>query len=108
MQDNDIEIYSTRNEGKSVAPQRIIRTLKNKIHKYLTSVSKNEYVDKLADIVNLYNNTYHSTINMKPAYVTLITYIDCNKENDNKDSKFEVCDDIRILEYKNIFEKGYV
>ena len=57
---------STYNEGKSVIAERFIRTLKNRICKYMTSVSKNMYIDKLDDIVNTYNNTYHSTIKMKP------------------------------------------
>ena len=57
-----IEMYSTLNEGKSVVYERFIRTLWNKIYKYMTSVSKNVYIDKLDDKVNKYNNTYHSTI----------------------------------------------
>ena len=58
-------MYSTHNEGKFVVSERFIRTLKNKIYKYMISVSKNVYVDKLDDIVNKYNNTYHSTIKIK-------------------------------------------
>ena len=71
-----IEMYSTQNEGKSVIAKRFIRTLKNKIYKYMTSVSKSVYIDKLADIVNKYDNTYHISIKMKPVYVKLNTYID--------------------------------
>ena len=58
LQDNDIVIYSTHNEGKYVVAERFTRTLKNKIYKYMTSISKNVYIDKLDDIVNEYNNTY--------------------------------------------------
>ena len=58
LQNNDIEMHSTYNEGKSVAAERFIRTLKNKIYKYRTSLSKNVYTDKLDDIVNKYNDTY--------------------------------------------------
>ena len=58
--ENVIEMYSTHNEGKSLVAQRLIRTSKNKIYKYMTSVSKNLYIDKLDDIVNKYNNTYHN------------------------------------------------
>ena len=61
-------MYSTHNEKKSVVAERFIITLKNKIYKYMTSVSKNVYIDKLDDIVNEYNNTY-STIKLKPLYV---------------------------------------
>ena len=60
-----IEMHSTHNEGKFVVSERFIRTLKNKIYKYMISVSKNVYIDKLDDIVNKYNNTYHSTIKIK-------------------------------------------
>ena len=62
-------MYSTHSEGKSVVAERFIRNLKNKIYKYMTSVSKNIYVNKLDYIVNKYNNTYHSTIRMKPVDV---------------------------------------
>ena len=61
LQDN-IVMYSTHNEGKSVLAGRFIRTLKNKIYKYMTSILKNVYIDKLDDIVNEYNNTYHTTV----------------------------------------------
>ena len=66
LQNNDIEMHSTHNEEKSAVTERFIRTLKNKIYKYITSVSKNVNIDKLDDIVNKYNNTYHSTIKMEP------------------------------------------
>ena len=59
-------MYSTNNEGKSVVAERFIKTLKTKIYKYMTSISKNVYINKLDDIVNKYNNTYHTTIKMKP------------------------------------------
>ena len=49
---NDIEMYSIDNEGKSVVAERFIRTLKAKIYKYTTSVSKNVYIGKLDDIIN--------------------------------------------------------
>ena len=62
LQDNDIEMYSTYKEGKYVVAERIIKTFKNKIYKYMNSVSKNVYIDKLDDTVNEYNNTYHKTI----------------------------------------------
>ena len=59
-------MYSTNNEGKSVTAERLIRTLKNKIYKYMTSISKNVYIDNRDDIVKEYNNTYHKSIKMKP------------------------------------------
>ena len=100
-------MYSTHNEGKSVVAERFIRTLKTKIYKYITSISKNVYIDKLDDIVNEYNNTYHTTIKMKPVYVKDNTYTDYKKGVNNKDPKFKVCDHVIISKYKNIFAKGY-
>ena len=80
LQEDNTEMYSTHNEEKSVVAERIIKTLKNKISKYMTSVSKNVYFDKLDDIVNKYNSTYRSTIRMKSVDVKLSTYIDYNKK----------------------------
>ena len=108
LRDNDIVMYSTHNEGKSVVAERFIRTLKSKIYKYMTSISKNVYIDKLDDIVDEYNNTYHTTIKMKPADVKDNTYINADKEINNKDPKFKVGDHVRISKYKNIFAKGYM
>ena len=76
LKDNDIEMYSIHNEGKSVVAERFIKTLKNKIYKYMTAISKNVYIDKLDDIVNEYNNTYHRTIKMKHVDVKDDTYIE--------------------------------
>ena len=75
FQNNNIEIYSTHNEDKSVIADRFIRTLKNKIYKYMTSVSKNGYIDKLDDIVKKCNNTYHSTIKVKTFAVNSSAYV---------------------------------
>ena len=100
-------MYSTNNEGKSVAAERFIRTLKSKIYKHMTSISKNVYIDKLNDIVDKYNNTYHTTIKMKPIDVKDNTYINADKEINNKDPKFKVGDRVRMSKYKNIFAKAY-
>ena len=69
LKDNETEMYSIHNEGKSVVAERFIRTLKTKIYKYMTSVSKNVYIDKLDNIVGEHNNTFHRTIKMKPVDV---------------------------------------
>ena len=71
-------------------------------------ISKNVCIDKLDDIVNKYNNTYHRTIKMKPVDVKLSTYIDSNKEINDKDPKFKIGDIVRISKYKIIFTKGCV
>ena len=102
-------MYSTHNEGKSVVAERFIKTLKSKIvKKYMTSVSKNVYIDKLDDIVDKYNNTYHTTIKTKPIDVKGNAYIITSREINNKDPKFKVGDYVRISKYKNIFDKGYM
>ena len=83
------------NEGKPVIADRFIKTLKNKIDKYMTSVSKNVYIDKLDDIVNKCNNTYR-IIKMKPVNVKSSTYIDSSKEINDEDPKFKIGDIVRI------------
>ena len=65
------------------------------------------YIDKLDDIVNKYNNTYHSTTKTKCVDIKSNTYIDSNKKIDNKDPKFKIGDIVRIPKYENIFAKGY-
>ena len=92
-------MYSTYNEGKSAVAERFITTLKNKIYKYMTWISKNVYINKLDDIVNKYNYTYHSTIKMKFVDVKSSTYIDFNKKNSKEDLKFKVGDHVRTSKY---------
>ena len=82
-------------------------TLKIKIFKYMTLISKNVYIDNLDDIVNKYDNTYHSTMKMKSANVKSNTYIDSSKEINDKNPKFKIGDNVRISRYKNVFAKGY-
>ena len=81
---NNIEMYSTFNEGKSVVAERFIRTLKNKIYKHMTAISKNVYFNVLYNIVNRYKNTVHKTIKMKPIDVTNDFYAECNKDSNKK------------------------
>ena len=109
-------MYSMHNERKSAVAKRSIRTLKNKISKCITSVSKNVYIDKLDAIVNKYsnNNTYHKTIKMKPSDVKSnsskleLTLVNSSKELNDKDAKFKIGDIVRISEYRNVFAKVYV
>ena len=104
---NDIEMYSTYNEGKSVVAERFIKTLKNKNFKHMTAISKNIYFDELDDIVNKYNNTVHRAIKMKPIDVTSDSYGEYNEGSNKKNPKFQVGDHVRISKYKNIFVKRY-
>ena len=89
LKDNNIEMYSTHNEGKSVVAERFIRTLKNKIYKHMTAISKNVYFDVLNDIVDEYNNTYHRTIKMKPVDVKSDSFAEYNEESNEKDPKLK-------------------
>ena len=107
LSDNDIIMYSTYNEGKSVVAERFIRTLKNKLYIHMTATGKKVYYDVLDDVINKYNNTKHSIIKMKPIDVgdnNKSVYID---EHNEKDSRFKVGDRVRISKFKNIFAKGY-
>ena len=107
LQDHDIAMYSTHNEGKSVVAERFIRSIKNRIYKYMTFISKHVYIDKLDDIVDEYNNIYHRTIKMKPIDAKNNTYIKIDKEVNDNDPKFKVGDHVRTSKYKSIFDKGY-
>ena len=116
LSDNDIIMYSTYNEGKSVVAETFIRTLKNKLYKHMTATGKNVYYDVLDDVVNKYNNTKHSTIKIKPIDVkdnNKRVYIDEHNEKDttksssSERSRFKVGDRVRISKFKNIFAKGY-
>ena len=80
---NDIEIYSTYNKGKSVVTERFIRTLKEKICKHMTAISKNVYFDVLDDIANKYNHAVYRTIKMKPIDITSDSYAEYNKVGDH-------------------------
>ena len=103
---NNIEMYSTYNEGKSVVAERFITKMKNKIFKHMAAVSKNVYFDVLNDIVNKCNNTVHRAINMKPIDVTSDSYAEYNEDSNETNPKFKVGDQVRTSKYKNTFAKG--
>ena len=102
----EIEMYSSCKEGKSVVPERFIRTLKNKIFKHMTAISKSVYFNVLDDIVNKYNQRGYRAIKMKPIKVTFDSYAEYNEDSKEKVSKLKIGDQIRISKYKNIFAKG--
>ena len=104
---NNTEMYSTHNEGKSVVAERFIKTLKNKVYKHMNYIGKNVYFNVLDDIVRKYNSTVHSSIKIKPKNVTDDSFIEYNEESNKKDPKFRVGDNVRISKYKNIFAEGY-
>ena len=79
-------MYSTYNEGKSVVGERFVRVLKSKVFKYMEAVSKIIYFDALDAIVNKYNNAVHRLIKMKPIDVTYGSYVEYNKDSNEKRS----------------------
>ena len=100
-------MYSTYNKRKSVIAEKFIKTLKNKIYKHIIAIGKNVYFDVLDDIVNKYNNSFHSSIKMKPKDVKDDSFVEYSEETNKKDPKFRIGDHVRISKYKNIFAKGY-
>ena len=83
---NNNEMYSTYNEGKSVVAERFIKTLKNKIFKHVTAISKNVYFNVSDNNVNKYNNTVHKTIKIKPIDVTSDSFAKYNEDSNKKKS----------------------
>ena len=116
LNENDIKLYSTENEGKAVVVERLNRTLKNKMWKYFTAIGKQKWNNELLQkIVNEYNNDVHSSIKSTPLNASLNpeTVKVVNIENDvivdttPIKPKFKIGDRVRIFKYKNKFEKGF-
>ena len=115
IQANGIKFINVTNEkSKAAFAERVIRTFKKKLYKYLHANQTEKYIDVLDDLVDSYNNTYHSTIRMKPN--------DVNKDNEFKlwmrlylrsflktvgTPKYKVGDNVRITEYRNKFAKSH-
>ena len=106
LQDESIKMHSAHNEKNLVVTEKVIKTLKNKIYKYLTSVLKNVYIDKLGEIVDKWKKTYHKSIKKKLADVNASTYVDPSIKSNDKDPGFQVGDHVRISSCKNIFTKS--
>ena len=109
LKNNKIEIYSIYNEGKSIVAERFIKTLKNKIFKHISAISKNVYFDVIDDIKynNKYNITVHRTIQMKQVDVNSDSYAEYNEDSNKKDPKLKVGHGVRISRHKSIFAKRY-
>ena len=98
LKTNNIEMYSTYNEGKSVVAEKSIRTLKNKIFKHMTAISKNVYFDVLDDIVGKYNNPVHRTTKMKPLTLRVILMLNTMKILIKKTLNLKL---VTMLEFQN-------
>ena len=106
LENNNIFIFLTYNEGKSVITERFIKTLKAKIYKKTTANDSKTYLSYLNKMIDQYNNTYHHSINKKPINADYSALTEPNETN-SKVPKFKVNDEVRIAKYKNIFIKGY-
>lgn len=110
---NNIILYSTQNEEKSTVVERWIKTMKNKIYKNFTLTNSNKYYNVLDNLLNEYNNSHHSTINMTPIEGSKKSNEEeiynkvFKEEHSPTESKFNIGDSVRIVKYKNKFEKGY-
>ena len=105
LEKSDIEMYSAHS---SVVAERFIRTLKNKTDEYMISIPKNISTDKLDNVIDKYNDTYHRTVAMKSADVESNSYTDFKKENNKEGSKFKVNGHARISKYKNTLCRGHM
>ena len=106
LQNKNIEIHLTYDEGKYIFAERFIRTLKNKFNKYISSISKNAYFDELVDIVKTYNNTFYKTIKMKPTDIKSKLYINFHQGNNYTGHKFKAGDYVKISKCKKVFAKA--
>ena len=106
LENNDLFIFLTYNEGKSVITERFIKTLKAKIYKKTTANDSKTYLSYLNKMIDQYNNTYHHSTNKKPINADYSALTEPNETN-SKVPKFKVNDEVRIAKYKNIFIKGY-
>ena len=107
LQNNNVEMYSIHNDGKSIVAKRFIRTLTNKIYKHLTAVSRQMYINKLDNVASKYNNKYYKAIKKKPTDFKSSTYIDFDIGSHDKDLKFNIGDYLRISKCQSIFPKSY-
>jgi co-chaperonin GroES (HSP10) len=111
-----VTFFTVKSDKKAAIAERVIRTLKDKIHRYMNEAHTFKYIDVLQDLVESYNNTYHKGIKMTPAEVTTDTegevlqnlYGKAWKEDKKrKKPKFKEGDFVRISRVKGVFEKGY-
>ena len=101
-------MYPTHYKGNPVATQRFTRTLKNKVYRYMTSIFKNIYINKLDYIVNKYNNICNGIVKVKPIDVKPNIYIDFDKGSIKEVYKCKLGDQVGISKYKYSSVKGYV
>lgn len=121
MKERNVQQFVTRTAPKANYAERFIRTLKGRLHKYMTHNNTKKYIDILQDVVNAYNNSYHSSIKMKPNAVNEQNeselwqrlYMDTPVETTDRKvpklikHKYKEAQQVRISLRKHPFEKGY-
>ena len=106
LDDNNILMYSTHNEGKSVIVEWFIKILTAKVYKKMTANNSKSYLAYLRKLLHKYNNTYHHSINKKPINADYSALTEKSSTN-FKALKFKINDRVRNTRYKNIFSKSY-
>ena len=115
MKKNDIKLYTTENEEKASVVERWNRTIKTRMWKYFTANNTKNYINKLDELIERYNNTYHRSIGCTPSQARQPAYYQQVFENlyakriqERKlPPKFKVGDYVRIIKKKKTFEKGF-
>jgi len=105
--------YSTFGEHKSAIVERFNRTLKENMWKRFTAENTRNWIDMLDDLLNTYNDKYHSSIGTTPTEASAIKNIAKVINNGRyisvkSNHKFRVGDSVRISRTKQVFEKGYL
>ena len=115
MDKHGIETFTTAAQHKANYAERFIRTLKTRIHRFMTGQSTQRYIDVLQSIVDAYNGSFHSSIGMKPNDVTQRNeselwkklYLETNRASKLKPFRYAVGSKVRIMSKKGPLEKGY-
>ena len=116
LKDEKIEFYTSQNETKANFAERVIKTLKKMIYRYITHYDKEKYIDQLEELVRSYNYSYHRTIGMPPARVvrsnerSVWWYSYWPEKDENfrlKPYKFKVGDNVRVTHTKTLFDREY-
>jgi hypothetical protein len=117
LKQEGITFFTVKLDKKAAIAERVIRTLKDKIHRYLYEKQNPRYIDVLQDLVKSYNDTYHKSIKMAPSEVTEETEGEVLKnlygkawaeDKKRKKPKFKEGDFVRMSKLKGVFEKGYM
>lgn len=118
FREHGITFFTVKSDKKAAVAERLVRTIKEKIWRYMTEKETSRYVDVLEDLVHSYNNTYHNSIKMAPSEVnfgnegkvlrTLYGKEWMDEGNKVKKPKLKVGDMVKISRLKGVFNKAYM